>query len=254
MRFRRKFKQQVLTAAEIERRLYGAPLPEINKLPPAPSGGALEAKEIINKLQGTNRKGTVMPDLQTALKNAIETWEPSPADKPFQTVQQPEEKPMSNKITFPIRNNVTRVVFDYVKLHPGTTTSAASRDLAKNGYKESSVTSLMVQFVKCGLAVRDNNHGYRVVVDEYIPMKSSMKRKPLPKAPSKVKAATTNDRKRPLTTAPQSDGIAALQPEATAKRVTNILVFGKSPEEVIKNMTVFQAKELYEYLKKLFGG
>lgn len=248
MRFRRKFKQQVLTAAEIERRLYGAPLPEINKLPPAPSGGALEAKEIINKLQGTNRKGTVMPDLQTALKNAIETWEPSPADKPFQTVQQPEEKPMSNKITFPIRNNVTRVVFDYVKLHPGTTTSAASRDLAKNGYKESSVTSLMVQFVKCGLAVRDNNHGYRVVVDEYIPMKSSMKRKPLPKAPSKVKA-TKAERVEP-----KSDGIAALQPEATAKRVTNILVFGKSPEEVIKNMTVFQAKELYEYLKKLFGG
>ena len=50
MRFRRTFKQQVLTAAEIERRLYGAPLPEINKLPPALSGGALEAKEIINKL------------------------------------------------------------------------------------------------------------------------------------------------------------------------------------------------------------
>jgi hypothetical protein len=252
MRFRRTFKQQVLTAAEIERRLYGAPLPEINKLPPAPSGGALEAKEIINKLQGTNRKGTVMPDLQSALKNAIETWEPTPTNKPVQ--QQPEEKPMSNKITFPIRNNVTRVVFDYVKLHPGTTTSAASKDLAKHGFKESSVTSLMVQFVKCGLAVRDNNHGYRVLVDEYIPMKSSMKRKPIPKAHSKVKAATANDRKRPLSTAPQSDGIAALQPEATAKRVTNILVFAKPPEEVVKHMNVIQARELYEYLKKMFGG
>ena len=123
MRFRRAFRKEVLTAAEIERRLYGAPLPEINKLPPATSGGALEAKEIINKLQGTNRKGTVMPDLQSALKNAIESWEPTPADKPFQSVQQLKEKPMSNKITFPIRNNVTRVVFDYVKLHPGTTST-----------------------------------------------------------------------------------------------------------------------------------
>lgn len=184
-----------------------------------------------------------MPDLQTALKNAIEAWEPSPADKPF---QQPKEKPMSNKTPFAIKNNVTRVVFDYVKLHPGTTTTAASKDLVKHGYKESSVTSLMVQFVKCGLAVRDNNKGYRVVVDEYVPMKSSMKRKPFPKAHSKVKPAKATETK--------SEGIAALQPEATAKRVTNILVFGKSPEDVIKNMTVFQAKELYEYLKKLFGG
>ena len=251
MRFRRKFKQQVLTAAEIERRLYGAPLPEINKLPPATSGGALEAKEIINKLQGTNRKGTVMPDLQSALKNAIESWEPTPTNKPVQSVQsteQPKEKTMSNKVTFPIKNNVTRVVFDYVKLHPGTTAAAACKDLVKNGYKDSSVTALMAQFVRAGLAVRDNNHGYRVVVDEYIPMKASQKYAKKPKVHTKVKP-TKAERVEP-----KSDGIAALQPEATAKRVTNILVFGKSPEEVIKNMTVFQAKELYEYLKKLFGG
>jgi hypothetical protein len=53
---------------------------------------------------------------------------------------------------------------------------------------------------------------------------------------------------------PQNDGIAALQPEATSKRVVNTIVFGKSPEDVIKHMTVFQARELYDYLKKIFGG
>jgi hypothetical protein len=245
MRFRRAYKQTILSAAEIERRLYGAPLPEINKLPPAPSGGALEAKEIINKMQGTNRKGTVMPDLKSALQNAIESWEPTPTNKPVQ--QQPEEKTMSKRPSFEIKNNVTRVTFDYVKLHPGTTAAAACKDLAKHGYKESSVTALMAQFVRAGLAVRDNKHGYRVVVDEYIPMKASQKytKKTVVKAKPAPKASTP---------APQSEGIAALQPEATAKRVTNILVFGKSPEEVIKNMTVFQAKELYEYLKKIFGG
>jgi len=249
MRFRRAFRKEVLTAAEIERRLYGAPLPEINKLPPATSGGALEAKEIINKLQGTNRKGTVMPDLQSALKNAIESWEPTPTNKPVQSVQQPKEKTMSNKVTFPIKNNVTRVVFDYIKQHPGTTAAAACKDLAKQGYKESSVTALMAQFVRADLAVRDGKFGYRVVVDEYIPMKASQKyNKKSIKVHSKIKPT------KPAHVEPKSDGIAALQPEATAKRVTNILVFGKSPEEVIKNMTVFQAKELYEYLKKLFGG
>ena len=184
-----------------------------------------------------------MPDIQSALRNAINAWEPTP------TGQQLKEKIMSNKPVFEVQNNVTRVTFDYIKLHPGTTSTAASRDLAKHGFKESSVTALMAQFVRAGLAVRDNNHGYRVTVDEYTPMKASAK---YAKKVVKVKPATTNDHKRPQATA--NDGIAALQPEATSKRVVNTIVFGKSPEEVIKHMNVLQARELYEYLKKLFGG
>ena len=244
MRFRRHATpKKYLTQGEVESRLYGAPLPDLHKNTRPLSGGALEAKEIINKLQGTNRKGSVMPDIQTALKSAIDAWEPTP------TGQQLKEKLMSNKPVFEVQNNVTRVTFDYIKLHPGTTSTAASRDLAKHGFKESSVTALMAQFVRSGLATRDNNHGYRVTVDEYVPMKASTK---YAKKPVKVKPATTNDHKRPLATA--GDGIAALHPEATSKRVVNTIVFGKPPEEVIKHMTVLQARELYDYLKKIFGG
>jgi hypothetical protein len=181
-----------------------------------------------------------MPDLQSALKNAIETWEHTP------TGQQLKEKLMS-KTPFAIQNNVTRVTFDYIKLHPGTTAAAASRDLTKHGFKESSVTALMAQFVRAGLATRDNNHGYRVMVDEYIPMKAAHKytKKPAVKAKPASKAHAHE---------PQSSGIAALQPEAVSKRVVNTIVFGKTPEEVIKHMTVLQARELYDYLKKIFGG
>lgn len=242
MRFRRAFRKEILTASEIERRLYGAPLTEMNKHTPPPSGGALEAKEILNNL--LHRKETVMPDIQTALKSAIETWEPTP------TGQQLKEKLMT-KTPFAIQNNVTRVTFDYIKLHPGTTAAAASRDLLKHGFKESSVTALMAQFVRAGLATRDNNHGYRVTVDEYTPMKASAK---YAKKSSPKPKATANDHKRPQATAPQNDGIAALQPEATSKRVVNTIVFGKPPEEVVKHMNVIQARELYDYLKKMFGG
>jgi len=242
MRFRRAFRKEILTASEIERRLYGAPLTEMNKHTPPPSGGALEAKEILNNL--LHRKETVMPDIQTALKSAIDAWEPTP------TGQQLKEKLMT-KTPFAIQNNVTRVTFDYIKLHPGTTAAAASRDLIKHGFKESSVTALMAQFVRAGLATRDNNHGYRVIVDEYTPMKASAK---YTKKVVKVKPATANDHKRPQATAPQNDGIAALQPEATSKRVVNTIVFGKPPEEVVKHMNVIQARELYDYLKKMFGG
>jgi len=245
MRFRRTATpKKYLTASEVERRLYGAPLPDLLKNTRPLSGGALEAKEIINKLQGTTRKGTVMPDLQSALKNAIETWEPTP------TGQQLREKIMK-KTPFAIQNNVTRVTFDYIKLHPGTTSAAASKDLVKHGFKESSVTALMAQFVRAGLATRDNNHGYRVTVDEYTPMKAGAK---YAKKAVKVKPATTNDHKRPQATTPQNDGIAALQPEATSKRVVNTIVFGKTPEETVKHMNVIQARELYDYLKKMFGG
>jgi hypothetical protein len=180
-----------------------------------------------------------MPDIQTALKNAIDAWEPTP------TGQQLKEKIMSNKPVFEVQNNVTRVTFDYIKLHPGTTSAAASKDLVKHGFKESSVTALMAQFVRAGLATRDNNHGYRVTVDEYKPMKASAKyaKKTVVKAKPALKARE-----------PQNDGIAALQPEATSKRVVNTIVFGKPPEEVIKHMNVIQARELYDYLKKVFGG
>ncbi len=159
MRFRRTATpKKYLTQAEVESRLYGAPLPDLHKHTRPLSGGALEAKEILNKIQGTTRKETVMPDIQTALKSAIDAWEPTP------TGQQLKEKLMT-KTPFAIQNNVTRVTFDYIKLHPGTTAAAASRDLTKHGFKESSVTALMAQFVRAGLATRDNNHGYRVTVD-----------------------------------------------------------------------------------------
>jgi hypothetical protein len=184
------------------------------------------------------QKGTVMPDIQTALKNAIDAWEPTP------TGQQLKEKLMT-KTPFTIQNNVTRVTFDYIKLHPGTTAAAASRDLIKHGFKESSVTALMAQFVRAGLATRDNNHGYRVTVDEYVPMKASQKY---------TKKAVVKAKPAPKAREPQSEGIAALQPEGVSKRVVNTIVFGKTPEEVIKHMTVLQARELYDYLKKIFGG
>ena len=238
MRFRRHATpKKYLTQAEVESRLYGAPLPDLHKNTRPLSEGALEAKEILNNL--LHRKETVMPDIQTALKSAIDAWEPTP------TGQQLKEKLMQNRPVFEVQNNVTRVTFDYIKLHPGTTSAAASRDLVKHGFKESSVTALMAQFVRAGLAVRDNNHGYRVTVDEYTPMKASAKY---------AKKTVVKAKPAPKAREPQNDGIAALQPEATSKRVVNTIVFGKPPEEVVKHMNVIQARELYDYLKKMFGG
>ena len=244
MRYRRSATpKKYLTAAEVERRLYGAPLPDLYKTAPPLSGGALEAKEILNNL--VERKGTVMPDLQSALKNAIETWEPTPTNKP---VQQQEEQTMP-RVTFPVSNNVTRATFDYVRAHPNTTSKAAVLDLEKQGFKGSSVTALFTQMARSKLIVRDVNGGYRALVDEYIPMKNTQKRatsKKLIKAHSKVKPAKATE--------PHSEGIAALQPEATSKRVMTTIIRNKAPHDILKDMTVYQARELYTHLKEMFGG
>jgi hypothetical protein len=77
-------------------------------------------------------------------------------------------------------------------------------------------------------------------------MKSSQKYAKKPKAHSKGKPAKT--------TTPQSEGIAALQPEATSKRVMTTIIRSRKPEDILNDMTVLQARELYDYLKKLFGG
>lgn len=153
------------------------------------------------------------------------------------------------KVTFPIRNNVTRATFNYIHAHPQTTSQAAVRDLEKQGYKASSVTALFAQMTRSNLIVRDVNGGYRALVDEYIPMKNTQKRvapKKLIKAHSKVKPAKA--------TTPQSEGIAALQPEATSKRAITTIIRSRTPEDILNDMNVRQAKELYEYLKQLFGG
>ena len=157
---------------------------------------------------------------------------------------------MSNKITFPIKNNVTRATFDYVKQHPGTTSTAACKDLVKQGYKGSSITALMAQFVRSGQAVRDNNHGYRVLVDEYIPMKAAQKYTKKPKAHSKIKPAKATESKAVGIAALQTDGAEA----QVTKRVMTTIIRARTPEDILNDMTVLQAKELYEYLKKLFGG
>jgi hypothetical protein len=55
----------------------------------------------------------------------------------------------------------------------------------------------------------------------------------------------------------RAEGIAALQPDASempAPKRFVTLVRTKSPDDILKDMTVFQARELYDYLKKMFGG
>ena len=187
-----------------------------------------------------------MPDIQTALSNALKTtinnWE-----KDDMQTTQTNTKPRGKRF-FDVTNNVTRATFDYVKKNPNLTSAEICADMEKQGYKESSVGSLIAQFAKQGLAERDDRGRYITIVDEYRPLKASKKE-------VKVVAKPVETPKRKYEK--RAEGIAALQPDASempAPKRFVTLVRTKSPDDILKDMTVFQARELYDYLKKMFGG
>ena len=188
-----------------------------------------------------------MPDMQTALSNALKTtindWEKDD----MQTTQTNTQSKSAR--FFDITNNVTRATFDYVKNHPNLTSAEICADMEKLGYKESSVGSLIAQFAKQGLAERDDRGRYITIVDEYRPLKA--KKKLLKIVPKPVETPAKRKYEK------RSEGIAALQPEPTpapAPKRFVTLVRTKTPDDILKDMNVYQARELYDYLKQLFGG
>ena len=215
-----------------------------------------------------------MPDIQTALsnalKNTINNWE-----KDDMQTAQVNTKPQGANYqrgakAFSITNNVTRATFDYVKKNPNLTSTEICADMEKLGYKESSVGSLLVQFAKQGLAERDDRGRYITIVDEYRPLKAKKKvlkvvPKPVEVTPKRKYTKRSEgigallQAKIESATTPSQDALDsaayAMGGQARADRTfLTKLVRTKSPESIVENLNVLQARELYDYLRKIFGG
>jgi hypothetical protein len=207
-----------------------------------------------------------MPDIQTALSNALKTTINNWEKDDMQTTQTNAHH--KGKRFFDVTNNVTRATFDYVKKNPNLTSAEICADMSKLGYKESSVSSLIAQFAVQGLAERDDRGRYITIIDEYRPLKA--KKKTLKIVPKPVEAKRKYEKKNvtgigallreklentpmPVPSQDALDAAAYAMGGNVPKRFTS-LVRVKSPEDVLKDMTVFQARELYDYLKKMFGG
>ena len=216
-----------------------------------------------------------MPDMQTALSNALKTtindWE-----KDDMQTTQTNTKPRGKRF-FDVTNNVTRATFDYVKNNPNLTSAEICADMEKLGYKPSSVSSLVAQFAVQKLAERDDRGRYIIIVPEYRPLKAKKKTlkivpKPVevPKRKYEKKAVTgigallreklmdmPEPSKEALDAAMRAmGGVTASEPllHTTQRKAFVSLVRNKTPDDILKDMTVFQARELYDYLKKMFGG
>jgi hypothetical protein len=168
------------------------------------------------------------------------------------------------KKTFNVTNNVSRVTFDYIKNNPGSTRKEIITALEYQGFGGGSVSSLIAQ-MRRNKMIHETNGLHYADIDEYRPIKTlkAMKKidEPAPKRKYEKKAVTGIGAllKAKLDDMPMPSQ-AALDAAARAMEFTDIsrgryvsLVRNQTPDDIIENLTVFQARELYVRLKEIFN-
>jgi hypothetical protein len=170
------------------------------------------------------------------------------------------------KKTFGITNNISRVTFDYIKNNPGSTRKEIIAALEHQGYAGGSTSSLVAQ-MRRNKMIHETNNAYYADIPEYRPIKSlkALRKMEDALAPAKrkyEKKAVTGigallREKLENTPMPSQDAMdaaaRAMEPAPVPKRMIS-LVRTRTPEDILKDMTVYQAHDLYRHLKEMFGG
>lgn len=178
-----------------------------------------------------------MPDIKTAFEKALAQTQahiaqPIPAEWDDKTAETKIEEVRTmqtetKRVYFQTTNNVTRVTFEYVRDNPGNTRVSVVDVLKARGYNPSSVGSLLGQMVKQG-QMRESKGLLYAVKKEYEPLKSSARRKQTP-----AEAQTKVAQPAPANTLSEEPFNA---------------------EKFVNGLTFKQAKDVYDYLRKTFGG
>jgi len=174
-------------------------------------------------------------DLKSALQKAIEKRANPLLTKTLDEWEQDEQNYMNKQpaAPFSVTNNVTRATFNYVRDNIGTTVHTVEA-LVAQGFKKSSVTSLITQMLCQGM-IKKNAQGLLYTdLKEYTPLKNNKKTK---------RKVVIIKRRAP------SEGIAALKAEPTP-----VIKPPWTPAEVLDKLTVIQARALYDELMRIFTG
>jgi hypothetical protein len=218
-----------------------------------------------------------MPDMKTALTNAmlkqtIDAW--ANDDQPIKQSTNQKEKAMANlnpvvnitknennQVRFAASVGVARAVFDHVKANTGAPRAQLIDELLAKGFKDTSVRSLITQNIRSGIFQLDGHGRVHCHLSEYKPVgPSSAKRKAKAlQAALKKKAPKTTKPLKLVTKKPKTitlvNGIAALKVDTVEKALPLPLPVNKfEPGALIDSLSVMQARELYDMLKRIFGG
>ena len=185
-----------------------------------------------------------MPDMQTALTKALSTmnqkemthinnllnhWSEAEIEtKPEATTMTTSSPSLDKRF----KNNVTRSVFEFVKNTPGATKRQLAVALSQDGFKETSTVAIAAQLVRRGILRQDGEKLYHAVENYSSSTKYSKRNR-------KTKRVTTQ-----RVVAKPVAAVAAVAPSPARF----------DPKAVIGPLTVYQARELYDELKRMFGG
>lgn len=192
-----------------------------------------------------------MPDIKTAFQNALSkaasaptpqipaAWDDEGADAAIENITTKAKEATMPKQYFKTTNNVTRTTFNYVKNNPGNTRTQIVAALEMQGFKPNSTTSLVAQMIRQG-HMRETNGAVFAAQDEYTPIKGARIKKQ--EKPAPVKAVKEKAQAKPRPT---------FVPLAEAPVQINA---AWDAETLLNNLSIKQARALYDELRKIFGG
>ena len=221
-----------------------------------------------------------MPDLQTALTNAISKqvlsttineWD----EEEQQTMQaQPQAQPPimqtqtqingNSKLT--LTGNLSKDIFVYIRDNPGCLRADVRKVFMAAGFKEASIGSLVSQMVRNKMVSINEVGNLEAKRVYYKPLISGAKRKEMNK---KLGIARDKPASKPASkpAKPKAHGIAALAPEPTPSvdkgQEALDRVLAKPVREaravydalcLLRDLDVGDARYVYTELNKLFGG
>lgn len=185
-----------------------------------------------------------MPDIKTALSQALKEWEPDAKEVNTKEKQmQTETKVVKEFVGFKIKNNVSRKTFEFVVANPGVKPHEITAWAKKNGFNPDSAYAIASNSVRMGTMRRDANNGFVALAREYSPIKAKKKKK--------VTGVTSK-----AVAKPSSAGIAALQVHTTKPvldEVKAVATTRLTAKYIVDNIGIGEAKALYLELKQIFG-
>jgi len=195
-----------------------------------------------------NQMHQTPPATAAAVKQIIAQWDDTEPTTKEKTM--PYEPPATQKFTdikTSTNSPVTLTVFNYLRDKGGTTRADVLRVMTKQGFRESTVSTLLSQLVVVG-QVSNTGGVYKTIVPEYRPYNIKKARIANKATAKKIAKAA---------------GIAALPPQATPKSrpvinpvpapATATTMLDDDIDLILKRLSVFQAIALYKKLKVMLG-
>jgi len=162
-----------------------------------------------------------MSTIQEALKRAL-TKDANEWDKDQQRIDKEKTMP---KHLFKPTNNASRATFHFIRDNPNLKQKDVMFELGARGFKETTVSSLVTQFIRSGFVQRVDGK-LTTLIPEYKPVKAKdFKKKVItigrrPKVPDEIQA---------------------------------IIEDAWTPSKILDKLSIVQAKQLYTALKEIFS-